>query len=800
MVACVLTVLSSCLQTSFASNPSDSVSKPLFSEGKRLYEAHCQQCHGENGQGKPDEYDEPLSGDRSIKSLARLIERTMPEDEPEAVLGDDASKVAGFIYHAFYSPKAQERLLPPPRIELLRLTVPQYRNAVSDLIGSFAAIHTTQPKREVALTPSPLEHGLSAEYFQSKGMSKADKLLIERIDSTIDFDFGEGSPSEKIAPDQFSAIWEGSLIANETGYYEFRISTQNGTRLYLNAENTGKRRKLRDDSSLLGQQAVIDAWVSSGTMREHTARVFLLGGRHYPIRLEFFKYKEKTASIKFEWKAPHAPWSLLDDRFVHTGNTPRTYVAVVPFPADDRSAGYERGSAVSSGWHEAVTQGAIAAATEVIGRLPRLAKFEEGASTRLAKIQDFVPLFASRAFRRPLSDSERELFQSTLFEEVENPEAAVRRAILLILTSPSFLYLETDANANAPTQHQIASRLAFALWDSIPDHTLSQAAANGELKTRSQIGSQIERMIKDRRAQSKIRQFFHHWLEIEERDLSKDNELYPDFDEWTVADLRYSLELFIEEVVWSESSDFRQLLLADNLYLNDRLKALYHPGPDQSADEPTDSARQFRPVSFSDQRAGILTHPFLLSAFAYHDTTSPIHRGVFLTRNVIGRGLKPPPKAVAFKNEEFPDDLSMREKITLLTRDAACMTCHSVINPLGFALENFDAVGRWRNTENDQPVNTASEYITLEGDSQNFHNARDLANFAVKSKISHKAFIAHLFRHLLKQTPSAFGTETLEDLRLHFTEEAFSIQKLIARIALISATRDVPSQNAKLAQ
>jgi hypothetical protein len=794
-IGCILGILSSSLSISLASDLHNS--GPLFAEGKRIYETHCQRCHGEDGQGKPDEFDEPLSGDRSIKSLARLIERTMPEDEPKAVLGTDASKVAEFIFHEFYSPEAQARRLPPPRIELVRMTVPQYRNAVSDLIGLFSHSRASHSGDKTEGSRDNLEHGLAAEYFQSKGMNKADKLHIERIDQTINFDFEEGSPSEKITPEQFSAIWQGALIANETGYYEFRISTQNGTRLYLNAENTGKRRKMRDDSSLLGQRAIIDAWVSSGKMREHTARVFLLGGRHYPIRLEFFKYKEKTASIKFEWKPPHGTWSLLDDRFAHTGAAPRTYVASVPFPADDRSAGYERGSAVSPGWYEAVTQGAIATATEIIDRLPRLSEFEEGDSNRIEKLQIFVTQFAASAFRRPLSETEKALYQTKLFSGAENPEAAVRRAVLLILTSPNFLYLEPNRNQEAPSQHQIAARLSFALWDSIPDRVLSQAAANGELTTLPQIRSQLERMMKDRRTKFKIQQFFHHWLEIEERDMSKDKELYPEFDELVVSDLRHSLEMFIDQVVWSESSDYRQLLLADDLYLNDRLTSLYAPG--QSEGKSSNSPHAFRSVSFSKQRAGILTHPFLLSAFAYHDTTSPIHRGVFLTRNVIGRGLKPPPIAVAFKNEEFPDDLSMREKITLLTRDAACMTCHSIINPLGFALENFDAVGRWRNTENDEPLDTTSEYITLDGDSQQFRSANDLANFAVTSKVSHQAFISHLFRHLVKQTPSAYGKETLNDLRLHFAEEDFSIQKLVAEIALISATHDVPRESTKLA-
>ena len=102
------------------------------------------------------------------------------------------------------------------------------------------------------------------------------------------------------------------------------------------------------------QAALIDGWVSSGEMREHTARVFLLGGRHYPIRLEFFKYKEDVSSIKLEWKPPHGVWEVVDDRHLVTAKTRRTFVVTTSFPADDRSLGYERGSSTSPEWQAAV--------------------------------------------------------------------------------------------------------------------------------------------------------------------------------------------------------------------------------------------------------------------------------------------------------------------------------------------------------------------------------------------------------------------------------------------------------------
>jgi EAL domain-containing protein (putative c-di-GMP-specific phosphodiesterase class I) len=187
----------------------------------------------------------------------------------------------------------------------------------------------------------------------------------------------------------------------------------------------------------------------------------------------------------------------------------------------------------------------------------------------------------------------------------------------------------------------------------------------------------------------------------------------------------------------------------------------------------------------------VLTHPYLLSAFAYHNNTSPIHRGVFLTRNIVGRGLRPPPIAVAFKDDEFDPGLSMREKITQLTSDKACMSCHSVINPLGFALENFDAVGRWRTEENDLPVQSEGEYVAEDGTRIEVANALDIARFAVNSESAHRAFVSQLFHHMIKQDPAAYGTDTISQLQTAFAQNDFSIQNLMIEIATTSAMHGV---------
>jgi hypothetical protein len=548
------------------------------------------------------------------------------------------------------------------------------------------------------------------------------------------------------------------------------------------------------------QPALIDAWVGSGEMRERSARVFLLGGRLYAIRLEFFKYLEKTASVKLEWKPPHGTWSVLDHNHTVSVRPARVYVSETPFPADDRSLGYERGSSVSPEWQVATTNAAVAAAAEVVNRLPVLAGLTEETADRDGRVNDFVLRFARVAFRRPLTSDEESTLADIVLADTANLEAGVRRAVVTVLMSPHFLYTDLTPTGEAPSQYSVASRLAFGLWDSIPDQELTNAAKNGELGTAEQIETQARRMMSDRRAKAKMRSFFHTWLELEERDLAKDKQMFPEFDESVVADLRRSLELFIERIVWSRESDYRQLLLADYLVLNERLRSLYEA---ESSDDKANLdgkeikrrtraiqfASDFQPVPFpADERSGVLTHPYLLSAYAYHNNTSPIHRGVFLTRNIVGRNLNPPPIAVAFKDDEFASDLTMREKITQLTRDTACMSCHSVINPLGFTLENFDAVGRWRTTDNDKPVDTKSKYVTATGETVEVASARDVARFAVSSEWAHRAFITQVFHHIVKQDPIAFGPEVIDQLQAQFADDEFNIQKLWARIAAVASS------------
>lgn len=196
------------------------------------------------------------------------------------------------------------------------------------------------------------------------------------------------------------------------------------------------------------------------------------------------------------------------------------------------------------------------------------------------------------------------------------------------------------------------------------------------------------------------------------------------------------------------------------------------------------AAATFRDVPLDPgQRAGLLTHPYLLSAFAYTSTSSPIHRGVFLSRSLLGRSLKQPPEAVAPLSPDLHPQLTTRERVALQTSSESCRSCHSLINPLGFTLEAFDATGRLRRAEKGRPIDDSGAYITREGEEIQFRGARELARFLTTTTETRDAFVEQLYHYLVKQPYRAAAEPEQRRLRERFAADNYSIRSLAATIA-----------------
>ena len=716
-------------------------------DGELLYQTHCATCHGENGQGVAGAREQPLYGDRSLGELAEYIDRTMPEGEPEKCDAQQSQLVAEYIHGAFYTEIARVRNQ-PPRTSLLRLTNRQYRESIADLFSNFQGRGKWSEER-----------GLTGAYRDGKW--KGD---LNRVDPVIDFHFGETVPegiqSEK---EDYVIQWQGGVRSLEHGDYEFCVKSTNGFQLWVNDMNV----------------SLIDAAVKSGDMTEQTASIRLLANRDYPIRLEMKRSKSEQGNITLEWKPPHQSRQVVPRENLSPGWFPQVCVVRTPFPPDDNSYGYERGSSISIEWQEATVQAAIEVSDFVVANIQELANIKESvADQRNEKLLNFSRKFVHAAHKGRLSDEEAANLVNSYWDNNVSEATRIRKIVVRSLLSPEFVY-QPDAFDRSP--RAIASRLALSLWDSLPDQELWQAVYENRLQTEQQIRAQADRMVRDERAISKLRYFLARWIQLDRvTDISKDQELYPEFDSGLISDLRTSLDKFLDHAVRQENDDYRQLLLADFIFANQRIAKYY------GMDWPQGDAWQKLAVD-PKIRSGLLTHPYLMAGFAYQKSSSPIHRGVFLARKVLGRHLPNPPVAVAALDESIDPNLTTRERVLLQTKPESCQACHTLINSLGFSLENYDAVGRFRDQEKQKAIDASGLYRSTSGDETRFVGPRELAQFVAEHHDAREAFVEQLFHQSTQQPVFAYGTERLKELTTAFQVQNFSIRSAFVNCVIIGA-------------
>lgn len=740
---------------------------PADHPGAGVYREHCLRCHGDQGAGTAD-VPAPLVGDRSVNQLAKYVHDTMPEDDPDAVTGDAARQVAEYIHGAFYSAVARDRNR-PARVELARLTNRELQNTLADLVRSFRGGTPSDDGRR----------GLRGEYFSGNNFDRNNGLVFERIDPQVVFDFGvEGPDPEMFLPHRFAIRWTGSLLAPETGAYEIVVRTEHAVRLRLNQS--------------WYELPFLDGWVKSGADNEYRGTIFLLGGRPYPLTLEFSKSNQGVdsqqhppaaqAAITLLWKPPHGVLGPVPEHWLSPQECPPVFVPTTPLPPDDRSIGYDRGTSVSPEWYAAVAAVAQETADHVVAHLEHLAHVKRDAPDRAEKLRAFCGTFAERAFRHPLSAELKTLVVDRPFADAPDLDTAVKRSVLLVLQSPRFLFREPTTGAADP--YVVAARLSYGLCDSLPDGALWDAAGRKQLGRPDEVAFHAQRLLADRRTEAKLRDFLLHWLRVAEpREIAKDTSQHAAFTPEVVADLRTSLLLAVDEALDGRSDGFRRLLTAEEVWLSGRVAPLY--GATLWPEAP------FRPVRIDDgRRAGVLTHPYLMSLLAYADEPSPIHRGVFLARSVLGNVLKPPQEAIAPLAPDTHPDLTSRERVTLQTEAVACQTCHTMINPLGFALEEFDAIGRYRTEERRgdkvRPIDATGSYQPREGPEATFRGGRELAAYLVESPDAREAFVQQLFHALVRQPVRAWGPDTLKTLTASFGDSGCDIRRLAVDIMKVA--------------
>jgi len=340
---------------------------------------------------------------------------------------------------------------------------------------------------------------------------------------------------------------------------------------------------------------------------------------------------------------------------------------------------------------------------------PGAAVSEDACATKI------VSTLARRAYRRPVTQSDVDApmkFYKQARQTGGNFDAGIRSALARILASPSFLYrIEKDpATLKAGTAHtvtdlEMASRLSFFLWSSIPDDKLLTAAAAGTLRAPGALEAQVRRMVADDRSQALVENFAGQWLQLRnlESKVSPDLLMFPDFDDNTRRGFRRETEMLFGYIL-RENHSVLELMNADYTFVNERLAKHYGiPGV---------YGERFRMVKLTDpNRFGLLGQGSVLSLTAVANRTSPVYRGKYILANFLDTPPIPPPPNVPTLEESVKsgkvEAKTLREQVEAHRAQQPCAGCHRVIDPPGFALEHFNSIGQWREAdEKGRPIDS----------------------------------------------------------------------------------------------
>ncbi|MBL4688080.1 MAG: DUF1592 domain-containing protein [Nannocystaceae bacterium] len=395
----------------------------------------------------------------------------------------------------------------------------------------------------------------------------------------------------------------------------------------------------------------------------------------------------------------------------------------------------------------------------------------------------FIESLARRAFRRAVRDDERALLRGVFdgaTAETDFPDA-IGRVIATTLQMPQFLYLveegepTDDPDVVRLSSSEVASRLSYLFWDTMPDTELFDAADADALQSVAEIEMQARRLLADPRALPVIARFSRQWLGVS--DLSpatKDAATFPQFDETLAAAMEEEFDRFVREAYRSGQGSLQQLLVGESTVVNAPLAALY--GVDSGSTGPDD----WRAVTLDPtRRKGVLTLPAVMAANAGSASTSSIFRGKMLRTQALCQDLPPPPADLEIP--DFPDSMSEREKSAVLLDNASCSGCHVLMNPLGLAFEHYDAIGAWRDADaNGEIIDDSGEIVDGRGGlDATFRGGPAFADLVAESEASASCMTLQWMRYTYGRRETPDDQCVADALTERLTESGDDLQELL---------------------
>ncbi len=405
----------------------------------------------------------------------------------------------------------------------------------------------------------------------------------------------------------------------------------------------------------------------------------------------------------------------------------------------------------------------------------------------------FIETFGRRAYRRPLDSDE--VSRLLAVYEWGFAEVGFTRGIELvlqsILQSPHFLYrvefgmpdpVQGDIVALSP--HEIASRLSYMLWSTMPDDELFVAADEGRLGTAEEIQIQALRMLEDPRARQAVANFNVQWLGLSHMEsMKKDVATYPKYDEGLRSLWREETVGFLDDVIFDGAGDVATMFTATHSVMNADLAAFYGipSGP---------QGEVFERVELDPSRAaGILTQGSILAVTGKPNQSSPVHRGKFVRERLLCQTLPPPPNNVVATPPDLSPDLTTRERYSEHSTNPACSGCHIKMDPIGFGFEHYDGIGSWRDDENGLPIDDAGHIVDTRNIDGSFEGVVDLGKKLAESEEVRQCVATQWFRYGYGRAEGADDYCSMQKLQQTFAIDGFNVKKLLVALTQTDAFR-----------
>lgn len=404
----------------------------------------------------------------------------------------------------------------------------------------------------------------------------------------------------------------------------------------------------------------------------------------------------------------------------------------------------------------------------------------------------FIDDFGARAFRRPLADDERAALLA-LYDlgAADGFADGIGTVVVAVLQSPQFLYLveeggsEIEPGIVALSDHEIATRLSYLVWDSMPDEALFAAAAAGELQDPDAIETHARRMLADtERTAPAIERFVREWNHYDGvAAYDKDAIAFPEFTNEVAAAMDGELSRFIQGVLRSDEPTFARLMTSTETEVDANLAAMFGvaaPAPGE-----------WTPVTVGADRGGLLTRPAVLAEHSHANSTGPIFRGELVRTQLLCEPIPPPPADAMANAPAYPDGATERERSDILMNHMGCGACHAMMNPIGLGFEEYDAVGAWRDAEIDGgPVDNSGEIVGGPEDlTGTFNGVAELQAKLAASDAVTACFASQLYQYTFGLDSAQVLECAVEPVAAEFVESGGDLRELVVALARSGAFR-----------